>query len=66
LGVRALSAVDCGYRTASVSRGLARAALKDDEEELLLLRAIVYTTFCSLLGLWLLSMAFSFHHFFRN
>ncbi len=41
MGVRALSAVDCGYRTVLVSRGLARAALKDDEEELLLLlRAI--------------------------
>lgn len=39
-GVRALSAVDCGYRTVLVSRGLARAALKDDEEEQLLLRAI--------------------------
>ncbi len=40
MGVRALSAVDCGYRTVLVSRGLARAALKDDEEEQLLLRAI--------------------------
>ncbi len=40
MGIRALSAVDCGYRTVLVSRGLARAALKDDEEEQLLLRAI--------------------------